>query len=166
MGIGVGVKQPNGNIDALDLFDVVFVLEDLGQQDLTFVVVLQRGHGGLLVHFEGDHQIRPEGSGELTGHDYGIAAEGAFGGTGGFVCYDFAAAGVAAVDPQTVRLTFLPRIRVGFPDHIVLILLIQLRLIGHQGFNLEFGVAVGAFHLLLAAAEFNATVAMGAFEFL
>ena len=77
--VGLAVEEPEGDVDALDLLDVVLVAEDLGQADLALVVVLELGNGRLLVNGEGDDVVWLERSAELAGDDGVVAAIRALG---------------------------------------------------------------------------------------
>ena len=102
VAIHLGIKQPEGNINAFDFLNVVFRIEGLWQQGLVPVVLLQRGYSRLLVHLEGNNQLRLLVTGKLAGNDAGVAAVGAGGGSGGLVAHQLCAAGGAVVDVEGV----------------------------------------------------------------
>ena len=167
MGIGICIEQPNRYVQTLYFFDMVFVLEHLGKQQLSFVMILQGRNGSLFVYLEGDHQIRLQRSGELSGHDHGVATERTLACAGGLIGHDLAAAAVAGVDPQALSLALCPFGTGGdIPGHVFLWLRIHLCLIRFQVLQFKFGAAVGAFHFLQARIKLDGAVTAGTFEFL
>ena len=97
------VKEPEGDVDALHLFDVVVGAEQLGQIEVPLAVVLvQRGHRGFLLNFEGEHKFRLQRPGQLPGHNAGVAAIRAGGGGGGFFGDQLRAAGGALIGPEVL----------------------------------------------------------------
>ena len=117
---------------------MIFVLEYLGQEQFSLVVVLQRGNRGFLIHFEGDDQIGFQRSCKLARHNDRIPAERTLRSTGGFVSHDLAAAGVAGVDPQAFGFAFLPLSTCrSIPGHVFGRLSVQLRIISLKGFHFK-----------------------------
>ena len=92
-----GVKQPEGDIDSLNLLQMIAAGEGTGQEEFFAVVLFQRRDGGLFVQLERDHIVRLHGAAELSGYDGVVAAVGtACRGCGG-VADQFRAAGGTAV---------------------------------------------------------------------
>ena len=100
----LGIVQPEGHIDTLDLLNVIFRLEGLGKQGFPLVMVRQGSHGGSFVHLEGNDHIRLLAAGELPGDNGGIAAIGAGSGGSGLVADQLRAAGGAVVGVEVFSL--------------------------------------------------------------
>ncbi len=98
------VVEPEGDVDALDLLDVVLVGERLREQLLAAVVLFERRDRGGLIQLEGQHVVGLERAFELPGHDGVVAAVGAGGRAGRFVADQLRAAARAGVDAQTFRV--------------------------------------------------------------
>ena len=94
---GLGVVEPEGHVDALNLVDAVAAGEALRQQDLAFIVLGQGLLGGLVVELEGNHELGLKIAGKAIGRDHGVAAVGALGDGGARVADELGAAGRAHV---------------------------------------------------------------------
>ena len=92
-----GVKQPEGDIDSLNLLQMIAAGEGAGQEEFFAVVLFQRRDSSLFVQLERDHIVRLHGAAKLSGHDGIVAAVGTTGGSGGGVADQFRAAGGTAV---------------------------------------------------------------------
>ena len=79
-GLHPAIVEPEGHIDALDLLDVVAVLEGFGEEGLALIILFQIFDGRFLVHLEGDDVLRLELAGKLSAQHGGVAAIGAGGG--------------------------------------------------------------------------------------
>ena len=165
--IRIGIKQPNRNIQTLNFFNVIFVLEHLGKEALSLVVILQRSDCGFFIHLEGNYQIGFQCTCKLTCHNHGVAAERTLRCASGLICNNFTAAGIAGIDPQPLCFTRLP---IGtcscIPGHILGRLSVQFCVICLQGLYFEFGATVRALHLLQCTIKFDGTVTARTFEFL
>lgn len=106
--LGFTVEEPEGNVDALQLFDLVVGAEGFGEEALFSIVFFQSGDGILLFQAEGENIVRPQGAGKLTGNDRRVAAVDAGGGGGRFVADEFRAAGGADIGTQLRGLGFVP----------------------------------------------------------
>ena len=73
-GLHPAIVEPEGHIDALDLLDVVSVLEGFGEEGLALIILLQVLDGRLPVHLEGDDVLRLELAGKLSAQHGGVAA--------------------------------------------------------------------------------------------
>ena len=165
--VHIRVKQPERDIHALDFINVVLILENLRQQPFAGQVPHQSGLRRLFIQLEGNHKIRLQRAGKLSGHHHGIPAEGAGSGRRVFIPHDLAAAGVANIGAQTVGFALLPCTARGcFPFHAVGCVAVQLGIVERKGFHIKLGAAIGAFHLLRAAVEFDSAAAARAFIFL
>ena len=58
IALGNAIEHPEGDIDALDLLNVVFAGEGPGKEKLALVVLFQRMNGVLLAEFERKHKVR------------------------------------------------------------------------------------------------------------
>ena len=94
---GLGVIEPEGHVDALNLVDAVAAGEALRQQDLALIVLGQGLLGGLVVEFEGNHELGPEIAGKAIGRDHGVAAVGALGDGGARIADELGPTGRAHV---------------------------------------------------------------------
>ena len=74
-GIRVGVEQPERNVHALDLVDVVLILEYLRQKPLACQMLLKSRLCRVLIKLERDHKVGSERSRKLSHHYDGISAE-------------------------------------------------------------------------------------------
>ena len=98
------VKQPERDVHALDLLDVVGGRERARQEGLALVVRAQRLHGVVLAQAKREDIVRPQRARKLPRHDRRVAAVGAGRGRGALVADELRAARRAAVDAQAVRL--------------------------------------------------------------
>ena len=141
--VGVGVVEPEGHVDALDLVDVVARLELAREEDLALVVLVKGGDGSLVVKLEGNDEVRLEVArkgGRLHGL---VAAVGATRDSNGAVSHELGAtrrADIAAVKRLGASIR-RPLLRLGFGG-------------GEHGLdlrNLELGIAMVTDELALAA---------------
>lgn len=98
------VVEPEGDVDALDLLDVVLIGERLRQQLFAAVVLFERRNRGGLIQLEGQHIVGLERTAELPGHDGVVAAVGAGGRAGRLVADKLRAAARAGIDAQLFRV--------------------------------------------------------------
>ena len=98
------VKHPEGDIDPLDLLNVVAVGERLGQQGFALVVLFQRRHRVLAAELEGDHEIRLQRAAELPRYHCWVSTVRAGGGGGGGVADQLRAAAWAGIRLHAVGL--------------------------------------------------------------
>ena len=87
-----------GNIDALDLVDMVFILKDLGDKFIGVNVFFKSRLGRFFVELEGNNYIGTKRTRKIAGERNRIAAVRTACGRGRVVTDDFAAAGVADVN--------------------------------------------------------------------
>ena len=104
----VGIEQPEGDIHALDLLNVVLCREGAGQKPLAAVVFFQCGLGGIFVQHKRQDKLRPLHTAELPRDDCGVAAVGAAGRGSGFVADQLRPAGRAGIAAQPGGLVFAP----------------------------------------------------------
>ena len=107
-GVGLGVEQPEGHVNALNLGDVVLALERLGQEGFALIIFGQLGDGGVLVHLEGQDVFGLQLARKLAAQHGGVAAVGAGGGRRGGVADQLRAAGGAGVAGKAAGLRFAP----------------------------------------------------------
>ena len=163
---GVCVKKPEWHVDAFDLVNMVLFFENLGKKDLAVKVLVQAFFGSLFVQLKGNYKVWTQYTGEFTGYYYRVAAKRAAGSACAFVRNDLTAAGLAYVDGHFVSFVFLPVCaRSIFPGHVIGLLAGGSFIKFLNGFHVEFGVAVRAFHLLKLAVELNGSAAARAFIF-
>ena len=165
LGFGLTVEHPEGDVDSLDLADLVAAGKCLWQKPLPLVMVLQGLLGGLLVQLEGQDVVRLQGAGKLPGHHGGVAAVGTGGGCRGLIADELCPAGGAAVSlhlgavlsPVAVELGVVPggiRLPCFFPCLLflrgsvgLLGLLLLLRIHGLDLGYVKFAAAVVALQL-------------------
>ena len=147
LGVGVGVKQPEGNIHALYLINVVFTFEQLRQELLAGKVLFQGFLCGLLIKLEGNDIVRLQLARKLRFKYGGIAAEWAACRCRCLLRDYLAAAALADIDAHTVAVavkTLLFVVR--YPLHVVGLIIFQAFIIAFERFKLKLGVAIRAFH--------------------
>ena len=71
---------------------MILTLENLRQKFSALEMLLQAGLRRFLIQFERNDQVRTQSAGELTRHDYGVAAERTAGCTQCLIADDLAAA--------------------------------------------------------------------------
>ena len=141
--VGVGVVEPEGHVDALDLVDVVARLELARKEDLALVVFVKGGDGSLVIKLEGNDKVRLEVT-RKGGCLHGLVATvGATRDGNGAVSHELGAtrrANIAAVKRLSAS-TRRPLLRLGLG-------------VGEHGLdlcNLELGIAMVTDELALAA---------------
>ena len=165
IGVCIGVVQPEGNVDALDLIEVVFLGEELGQQLFLLHKGLELQLGVLLAELEGENVVGLERAGEAARQHDGVPAEGAVGRAGVGVGNDLAAAGFAGIDVHLRSLVLGPFLGDGFPLHFVGGGLVQSLVLLHQRSGVKGRVAVRTLHQLRGGVEFHDAAAAWAFVF-
>ena len=120
--LSLSVKDPEGHIYALDLLNVVFLGEGLGQQVFSLVILPQGLFGSLLIQLKGQDVVRLEHAVKLRRHHGGVAAVGAAGGCRGGVANKLRPAAGAVIGLHA-RGSLLV-----FPGLILLSLLLSLLL--------------------------------------
>ena len=98
--IRFGIKQPKRNIHALDLVDMIFVLENFRKKALLSDIILQPLLCRLFVKPKRDHIIRAQRAAELLCHNDRIAAKRAGGCRKSIIPDNFAPAGFANIGMQ------------------------------------------------------------------
>ena len=101
---GFAVKQPERHINAAQLLDMVIIAEQLGQQQLSLVMLLERGNRILLAQLERQYVVRLENAAELLGNDGRVAAVRARGRRCGLLADQLRTAGRTAVYAHLVRI--------------------------------------------------------------
>ena len=167
MGIRIGIKQPERDIHALDLVNMVLILKNLREQSFAAIMLHKRSFGRLFIQLKRNDIVRAQRTCELTHHHHGVAAEGAGRSGGGRIAHDLAAAGLAHIAAQILRFSLLPlTARRRFLLHIVGLLGFQGIVIALQSLHVKLGAAIRTFHLLRSAVKLDGTAAAWAFIFL
>ena len=105
---GVGIEQPERDIHALDLLDMILRREGIGQESLPAIVFFQCGLGGVLIQHKRQDKLRPLHAAELPRDDRWIAAVRAACRGGRLVTDQLCAAGRAGIAAQSGGLVFAP----------------------------------------------------------
>ena len=82
VALRLAVKHPEGDVDALDLLDLVLGGKRAGQKGLVFIMPLERMDRVLAAELKGQNEVRLQRPGELSRHDRRVSAVRA-GGRGG-----------------------------------------------------------------------------------
>ena len=165
--IGIAVVQPEGNIDASNLFHSVVFLKELGKQRLTLAQIQECRFRILLGFPEGENTVGFQLLADSAGKDRGVAAIGAECSSGVSVCSQFTTAGIA--DKTLHGAVFLLGKLIGclrFPFNLLGRFFLGLTFVPiNNGFNVESTVAVFAGHLLVFTAKNEAGSAAWTFIF-
>ena len=97
VALGAAAEEPERDVDALDLLDMVLRGKGLGQKGLFLVMLFEGGDGVGLAEAEGDDIVRFLRAGQAAGDDRGVAAVGAAGRGGRCVADELRAAGRAGI---------------------------------------------------------------------
>ena len=98
VALGAAAEEPERDVDALDLLDMVLRGKGLGQKGLFLVMLFEGGDGVGLAEAEGDDIVRFLRAGQAAGDDRGVAAVGAAGRGGRCVADELRAAGRAGIE--------------------------------------------------------------------
>ena len=164
---GLCVKEPEGDVHALDLLQMAVGGKSLVQQFFAGHMLFQCGNGGLFVQLEGDHSVGLQIVRQVAHHDHRCSAVRTVCGRSGFISDDFAVAAFAPVDLQAflllvqeLLLFHLPRVILGSG-----LFLFQCLVMGLHGLHIKLGVAVGALHFLDGTVKLHLAAAAWALIF-
>ena len=136
VGVGDPVKEPEGNVNALDLLDVVCVCKRPWKEGLALVMRLQGGKRLLLGKAERNDVIRLEYARKLSGNDGRVIAVGAARGGSGRVADKLSSAARAVIGAKVLR--------------VLAPLVFKLRGVPPVAVRLSVRVGLGGLRLLLA----------------
>ena len=167
IGADRGIEQPERHIDALDLFEMVFVGKQPRDKALAFDKLFHFGDCLFFGGFERDHQIRAQQTADAAGQHHGIAAKRTGRGCRIFVADDLAAAGTADIGLQVFGLLRVELFAVVIPLCVCVRFFCRCRLHRHADvFGGKRTVAIGAKHLLGRGVKFELAAAARTFEIL
>ena len=165
--LNIGIKQPEGNINPLNLINMILILKNLRQQSFAGQMAFQAFLRRLLIQLEGNQNIRLQRTRKLSHHNHGVAAEGARGCRRVFIAHNFAAAGLTYISTQSIGFALRPVIAGRrFPFHFICLFALQLLVIAFQCVHFKFRVAVRTLHLLERAVKCYCAATARAFIFL
>ena len=167
LDIRSGIEQPERNIHAFDLVDVILVFKHFREQALSLIMFPESLFRSPFVDLKRNHKIRSQFTRKLPHQDYRISAEWTGSRRCIFITRDLTAAGLTDIRVDPAKLIRLPRLPGGhLPAHIVRLVVSQLAVIACQRFHLELRIAVRTFHLLYRTVEGDRAAAARTFIFL